>query len=433
MAITSSNEKFSAYAVKELPVKSSTAEKVRDNQNYAFDVTIVMPCLNEVITLPECIRGAQKTLAALNDTYGLSGELIIGDNGSTDGSIELAQQMGARVVHIKEKGYGHALDGAIRAAKGRFLVMADSDGSYDFMEAIPMIEKLTQGFDLCMGSRFKGEIKDGAMPWKNRYIGNPLLTGILNLLFDSNLSDAHCGIRAFTKAAYLELGLTSRGMEFASEMVIKATLLDVKRTEVPVTLYPDGRDRPPHLRPWRDGWRHLRYIVMLSPYWLFFVPGMIMGALGIVIFLLLLLNPNQEVIRIGALSFGNHWLIVAGMLLVLAHQNLIIGFATTLYGVKMRYRRFGKFLGRLIGAVNLEIMLSIGLITALLGAGLFAFVFLNWSAQGFGSLDQIRAISGAATLIILGMQNFFGGFLLAIIAGNSASLYEARIASDMRE
>ena len=218
-----------------------------------IDVTIVMPCLNETQSLPHCIGNALDALARLRAELGLTGEIVIADNGSTDGSQALAAELGARVVPVARRGYGAALIGGCEAAFGRLIMMGDCDGSYDFTEGVTMIAKLEEGYDLCMGSRFKGGIAPGAMPWKNRYIGNPALTGILALFFRSGISDAHCGLRAIRKEAFERLKLTGSGMEFASEMVIKAALLKLKMTEVPATLSPDLRARPPHLRPWRDG------------------------------------------------------------------------------------------------------------------------------------------------------------------------------------
>ena len=246
------------------------------------DVSFVLPCLNEVQSLGVCIATAwREAIDVLGARHGLSGEILLADNGSTDGSQALGRQLAARVISVRERGYGAALRGGFTAARGRFLVMGDADGSYDFREAVPMVEALLAGADLCMGNRFKGGVAPGAMPWKNRYIGNPLLTGVLNLLFKTGVRDAHCGMRALTKACFEHLALSGSGMEFASEMVIKATLKRQVIAEVPATLSPDLRDRPPHLRPWRDGWRHLRYLFMLSPMWLFALPAAINTTLGV--------------------------------------------------------------------------------------------------------------------------------------------------------
>jgi glycosyltransferase involved in cell wall biosynthesis len=388
-----------------------------------FDVSIVMPCLDEMQTIGMCIEEAQSALIIMHQRYGYKGEVVIADNGSVDDSIAIAEELGARVVNISHKGYGNALIGGIKNAYGRFIVMGDSDHSYNFHETVPMVEKLEEGYQLCMGSRFKGTIMPGAMSWKNQYIGNPILSGILNLLFNTGLSDAHCGIRAFTKEAFELMHLTSSGMEFASEMVIKATLVDLSRTEVPVTLRPDGRDRPPHLRPWRDGWRHLRYIFMLSPSWLFFIPSTIFGTIGIIVFLALILNPNTEMIHIGPFEFGDHWMVIGGMLMVISHQTLIFGLTTSLYGISEGYRRAGRWLKTIFRVINLESMMLIGLFTLVIGMLMLIAVFSEWSGAGFGGLNKIREVFGGSMLVLIGLQNFFGGFLLSIVGGNEASFY----------
>jgi glycosyltransferase involved in cell wall biosynthesis len=247
----------------------------------APDVSIIMPCLNEIQSLPHCIANAREAAERIAQTYGLTSEIVIADNGSTDGSQSYATDHGARVVPVPRRGYGAALIGGCEGAYGRYLLMADADGSYNFLDGVAMIGRLVAGADLCMGSRFAGGITPGAMPWKNRYIGNPILTGMLNLFFRSGIDDAHCGIRAITKEAFLACGLSSTGMEFASEMVIKATLLGQRIEQSPATLGPDLRERAPHLRPWRDGWRHLRYLLMLSPAWVFGLPALLALLIGL--------------------------------------------------------------------------------------------------------------------------------------------------------
>ena len=235
----------------------------------AMELSIVMPCLNEAETLESCIRKAQSYLRR----SGVCGEIVIGDNGSTDGSQEIAARLGARVIHIPIRGYGAALYGAITASHGRFFIMGDSDDSYNFEDLGAFVEKMREGYDVVMGNRFQGGIRPGAMPWKNRYIGNPILSTIGKVLFHAGVGDFHCGLRGFTKSAFQKMDLRTTGMEFASEMVIKATLMGLKMTEVPTVLSPDGRSRPPHLLPYRDGWRHLRFMLLFSPNWLFLYPG----------------------------------------------------------------------------------------------------------------------------------------------------------------
>src|SRR5579883_1501900 len=247
------------------------------------EVSVVMPCLNEALTVEICVTKARDALLAA----GVVGEVIVADNGSTDGSRELASRAGARVVPVSRRGYGAALQGGVAAARGRYVIMGDADDSYDFSRISQFIERLRGGDELVMGNRFRGEIRPGAMPWHHRYVGNPVLTGILNLFFRTGIGDAHCGLRAFRKDSYDRLRLTTPGMEFASEMVVKASLRGLQISEVPVVLYPDGRDRPPHLRSFRDGWRHLRFLMMSSPVWLFFMPSIVFDLIGLPLLCLL--------------------------------------------------------------------------------------------------------------------------------------------------
>jgi len=390
-----------------------------------LDVTILMPCLNEERTLPQCIDWARDALDVLKDKYGMSGEILISDNGSQDNSVALAESMGARVVHCKERGYGSALRLGSLSARGRYIVMGDADASYDFRDAIAMIQKLEEGAELCMGSRFAGRIMPGAMPWKNRYIGNPILTGVLNLFFRSGFSDAHCGLRAFTKNAFLRINPTSPGMEYASEMVIKSALLGCKRAEVPIVLRPDGRDRPPHLKPFRDGWRHLRYLIMLSPVWLYLVPGFILIGLGLSIFALLLATPPATVATIGPLWFGDHWMPLAMGMTVTGHLSTLLALTVTLAGIQSGYRQVTRALAALYRFSRLETLLLISL--AFLGTGLFMIgdVVIVWAGRDFGPLYKERQMIAGATAFVVGVQSFFGAFLLSVIAGNETDLERA--------
>jgi glycosyltransferase involved in cell wall biosynthesis len=396
----------------------------------AIDVSIVMPCLNEVQSLEPCVRAAQDALAELAGRHGLAGEVVVADNGSTDGSQALAMRLGARVAPVAERGYGAALRGGFEAARGRYLVMGDADGSYDFREAAPMVEKLMEGYAVCMGSRFKGGIKPGAMPWKNRYIGNPVLTGILNILFRARVSDAHCGLRALTRDCYRRLGLSGAGMEFASEMVIKAALRREPMTEVPATLSPDLRDRPPHLRPWRDGWRHLRYLFMLSPFWLYAVPALVAGSAGVAILALAAwaLAHHQET----AFFFGNYWTVLAGAMVSGSHIAMILAVATHLYGVREGYRRPKPWLVRLSRWVNLETMVIGGGLLALAGFATLGVVLMKWEGRAFGSTYSVWPAVVGTLLLSLGAQNALGGFLLAIIGGNQARFLETPQEVDTR-
>jgi glycosyltransferase involved in cell wall biosynthesis len=391
-------------------------------QGGGLDVSIVMPCLNEVLSLGVCIAAAGEALAELERRHGLTGEIVIADNGSTDGSQALSTSLGARVVAVSERGYGAALRHGFAAARGRFLVMGDADGSYNFREAVAMVEALMAGADLCMGSRFKGGIAPGAMPWKNRYIGNPVLTGILNLLFRTGASDAHCGLRALTRGCFDRLGLTGAGMEFASEMVIKASLKGERIVEVPATLSKDLRDRPPHLRPWRDGWRHLRYLFMLSPTWLFAIPAAIGGTAALAVLSIggwyALQGAAEETM------FGNYWVILASALLALSHMAAILALAGRLYGIREGYRPAGRITSALSRWLSLETMLVSGGLSILAGLAILAAVVVSWSERDFQSTYSVFPAVLGALFLTLGGQNVFGGFILAIIGGNQAKFLE---------
>lgn len=380
-----------------------------------IDVTIMMPCLDEELTLPTCIDWARETLNRLEEKHGFTGEILISDNGSTDQSIEIALGKGCRVVHCPVKGYGNALIFGGHNAKGRFIVMGDSDASYDFRESIPMIEKLMEGYDLCMGNRFSGEIKPGAMPWKNKHIGNPILSSILNLFFRSKLRDAHSGLRAFTKKAFENMCLTSPGMEFASEIVVKAALMDLKRTEIPITLHKDGRNRPPHLNPLRDGWRHLKFLVMLSPLWLYFIPSCLMMSLSLLIFITLLSTNPGEVFSFGPFWIGDHWMILGGGLAIMAFSIMIFGLVALVYSVKEHCRKLSPATKKIYDFLKVENTIIFGSLLCLAGCLILAFVFVDWSGKEFGSLSRVREMVLITVLMATGIQTILGGFLIAIV------------------
>ena len=396
------------------------AEVLAFDRAQALGVTIVMPCLNETISLPHCIANAKDALAQIEERFGLAGEIVIADNGSTDGSQALAESLGARVVPVARRGYGAALIGGCTAAYGDYILMGDCDGSYNFTEGVAMIGKLIEGHDLCMGSRFDGGIAPGAMPWKNRHIGNPALTGILNLFFRSGINDAHCGLRAIRKEAFDDLGLAGEGMEFASEMVIKASLKKMKVVQVPATLSVDLRDRAPHLRPWRDGWRHLRYLLMLSPTWVFGVPAMLAVGSGALILLIALAHLLG--IAGGEPLFGASWTIAAGFLVSVGHLAAIMALATHFHGVNRGYRTLRPMIRRHADWLTLETMLIAGALLLLGSAGGIAALVYYWSQTGFNALTSVLptvlALAGATVAI----QTILGGFLLAIINGQRATL-----------
>ena len=383
------------------------------------DVTIMMPCLNEELTLPTCIKWAQEALADLAKD-GMTGEVLISDNGSDDRSIEIAEAAGCRVVHCPVKGYGNALIYGGHAAHGKYIVMGDSDESYDFRESAPMIRKLRdEGYDLCMGNRFAGEIKPGAMPWKNQHIGNPALSGLLNMLFRSGLRDAHCGLRAFTKEAFLKMDLSSSGMEFASEIVVKAALLNMKRTEIPITLHVDGRDRPPHLDPLRDGWRHLKFLFMFSPLWLYFIPAGILMVLSVVLTTGLLTTERGEVWRVGPLWFGDHWMVIAGGLFTVGYITFFMGLTALTYSMREHCRTLSPTVAKLYSRITLENSLVVGVLFILASLGILAYVLVSWSGSDFEGLSRIREMVIATTLGVCGLQTIFGAFLMSIIANEN--------------
>jgi glycosyltransferase involved in cell wall biosynthesis len=395
------------------------AMTVPPSENPGCDVSIVIPCLNEEQTIAGCIANAYEALDMMRARMGLTGEILIADNNSSDGTIAATIQAGARATPVKARGYGNCLRGGFAAARGRFLVMGDADGSYDFRDSVAMVEKLSDGHDICMGTRLRGRIAPGAMPWKNRYIGNPVLSGIVNLLFGTGLSDTHCGLRALRRDAFQRLQLSSEGMEFASEMVIKATLLNLRRAEVPVTLHRDKRDRPPHLRPWRDGWRHLRYILMLAPGALFLWPAAILGMAALLIAVLILLLGNG--MQVGGLILGPHWLIIACTGAIISHTLFLFGMAAMIFGVKSGYRRPSRLWAVLSTLISLETTALLGLVLIISGIAGVTAIGINWIALDFASPHRIPQLIASCTLIIIGFQHFFGGFLLGIIGGNRAN------------
>ena len=379
-----------------------------------FELTILMPCLNEAETLVRCIQMARDGIAAA----GLTGEVLVADNGSTDGSQEIAAREGARVVHVAEKGYGSALRAGIEAARGRWVVMGDADASYDFSALAPFVDRLRAGADLVMGCRMPrggGRVLPGAMPWKHRWIGNPVLSFLGRLLFRTPVQDFHCGLRAFSREAILRTDLRTTGMEFASEMVIKASLAGLKITEVPVTLHPDGRSRPPHLRSWRDGWRHLRFMLLFSPRWLFLVPGLVLVVLSLALGLLLMTGP----IQIGRAQFDTNTLLVCSMATLVGLQLCFFGLFTRIFaiqagllpdaGLSNRFRRF----------FTLERGVGAALLVLAVGFGLLVRAVVVWADVGFGHMsypESLRRVIPAVTLITVGVQVVFSSFFLSVLS-----------------
>jgi len=374
------------------------------------EVSVVMPCLNEAQTLPACIEQIQRTFREHN----LRGEIVVADNGSEDGSPEIAARMGARVARVPRKGYGSALMGGIAAAQGKFVVMGDADCSYEFGHIQRFLEKLRAGNDLVMGNRFRGGIQPGAMSALHRYLGNPVLSGIGRLFFQAPCGDFHCGLRGFSKAAYQRMDLRTTGMEFASEMVVKATLLKLRIAEVPTTLSPDGRDRPPHLRSWRDGWRHLRFLLLYSPRWLFLYPGVMLMLVGAAAGLWLL--PGAR--TVGSINFDVHTLLYAAMAVLLGFQSIVFAAFTKIFAISEGLLPEDPRLNRVFRYITLETGLAVGFLLIVIGlAGSFLAVG-SWGSRHFGALDPVRTLRlviPAVLALTLGVEVVFSAFFLSVL------------------
>ena len=380
----------------------------------ALELSIVMPCLNEVETLATCIHKAQRAIAKL----GLAAEIIVADNGSTDGSQMVARELGVRVVDVARKGYGSALIGGIDAARGRFVIMGDADDSYDFGAIGLLLDRLREGNDLVMGNRFAGGIQEGAMVWSHRWVGNPALTFISRMFFRTPVGDMHCGLRGFRKDAYEKLRLRATGMEFASEMVIKASLRRMKIAEVPVTLSPDGRSRPPHLRTWRDGWRHLRFMLLFSPRWLFLYPGIALFTAGLLAGAALEIGP----VKVGPFGFDIHTLLLAGFCCLIGYQLIVFAVFTKVFAMRMGFHPPNPTYASMFRYVRLETGLVVGALMFLLGVAGTVVAILSWGAAGFGALDPrltMREIIPASVLLTLGVQTIFASFFLSILGIDS--------------
>lgn len=377
------------------------------------EVTVLMPCLDEAETVGDCVRQA---LAAF-ERDGLDGEVLVADNGSTDRSVERARAAGARVIHVDERGYGSALMQGIEAARGRYVVMADSDGTYDFSETGRFVEKLEEGHDLVMGCRLPtggGRIEPGAMPWTHRWIGNPLLSGIGRLFFHCPVTDFHCGMRGMRRDAIRSLNLHTTGMEFASEMVIRATLADLRIAEVPITLHCDPRTREPHLRTWHDGWRHLRFMLMCSPNWLFLIPGGTMLFLGLLGFALLLPGP----LRLGGVALDFNTLLLCSLLCLVGFQSISFGILARTFAMTTGILPKDEFFRRWTSILKLEAGLLAGVGVAFAGLVLFLVVLFHWLSVGLGNLPferGLRFVIPSVTLIAMGIQVVFFSFFLSLL------------------
>jgi glycosyltransferase involved in cell wall biosynthesis len=375
-----------------------------------LELTILMPCLNEAETLATCVDKARGFL----ERHGVKGEVLVADNGSTDGSQDIAVRHGARVVAVPVRGYGAALFAGSMAARGRYIIMGDADDSYDFTALEPFLEKLRGGAELVMGNRFRGGIFPGAMPWKNRYLGNPVLSGLGRLLFRCPAGDFHCGLRGFTREAFVRMELRTTGMEFASEMVIKATLLGMSVVEVPTTLRPDGRSRPPHLRPWRDGWRHLRFMMLYSPQWLFLYPGLLLMLVGSVAGLALLPGPRF----IGSVGFDIHTLLYSAVAVLLGFQGVLFSaFARVFADVEGLAPRSPQ-LSALFRFFNLERGLIVGGLMLVGGITGSVLTVAEWGRHAFGALNPSQTLRAAIPSVLalsLGGELVLASFFLSML------------------
>lgn len=374
-----------------------------------MELTILMPCLNESLTLATCINKAQTFLKE----HQIDGEVLIADNGSTDGSQDIALNAGARVVNIKEKGYGAALIGGSHAALGKYVIMGDSDDSYDFSNLMPFVEKLREGYELVMGNRFKGGIEKGAMPPLHRYLGNPVLSTIGRILYKSPIRDFHCGLRGYNRQSILDLNLHTTGMEYASEMVVQATLHKLKICEVPTTLKKDGRDRPPHLRSWHDGWRHLTFLLMHAPNWLFLYPGFLFHIVGIILSTKIILEP----IIVHNIRFDINTLVYGAV-------STIIGFQLILfYVITKRYAAISKFIpmsriDNFLVKLTMNRGIFIGAILFIVGLIGSIVAVVIWSNANFGDLDaskMLRLTIPMLVLLVCGIQLMFSSFFVGIL------------------
>jgi glycosyltransferase involved in cell wall biosynthesis len=374
----------------------------------AVEVSVVIPCLNEANSLAFCI---DKAVDAIHKA-GLSGEVVVADNGSSDGSVEIAERHGARVIHVAERGYGAALRAGIAASRGPFLIMGDADDSYDFTEVPRFVEKLREGFDVVMGNRFRGGIQPGAMPALHKYFGNPGLTALLNLFFHVGIGDSYCGMRGFTRALYDRLDVRSSGMEFALEMIIKSAQIGARITEIPIILWPDKRGRAPHLRSFRDGWRSLRFMLLYAPNWLFFLPGSSLIAAGLAIVFWLLPGPRTVTPRV---TLDIHTMIFGVIFTLLGAQILSIGAFAKVFSYAERFDRGTVSLKRVLRRVTLETGLLLGGALFVAGFAGCAWITWQWAAGGFGPLYQVRQILFWSMWLFLGVQVIFASFFLSML------------------
>jgi len=389
---------------------ASDPSNLVDFESEPPQVSVVMPCLNEQLTLAACIGKAMRAFSKL----GVRGEVIIADNGSTDGSQVIAAQMGARVIPVKQRGYGSALRGGIQAARGKYVLMGDADDSYDFTQIGDFLAKLDEGYDLVMGNRFQGGILPGAMPVLHRVLGNPGLSWLGRLFFKCPVGDFQCGLRAFRRDSIDQLNLRTLGMEFSTEMVVKATLFHLRIAEIPTVLSPDGRDRPPHLRTWRDGWRYLRFLLLYSPRWLFLYPGLILFALGVAVTAWLLPGPRT----ISNVTFDYHTLLFGAMAILIGFQSVNFAAFSKIFAITEGLLPEDTRLNRLYRYLTLEVGLVLGMLLVLAGAGLWVFGLSYWQSHHFGFLDPektLRIVIPGFVSLTLGIEVILSSFFISVL------------------
>jgi glycosyltransferase involved in cell wall biosynthesis len=375
-----------------------------------LEVSILMPCLNEAETIGRCVDRARESIARLN----IRAEILVADNGSTDGSQQIALAHGARVVTVDEPGYGAAIRGGVAASSGRYIIMGDADESYDFAEIPPILERLRVGDDLVMGNRFAGGIEKGAMPWSHRWIGNPVLSMTGRIFFASHVRDFHCGLRGFSVDAFRRMRLNTTGMEFASEIVVKASLASMKVSEVPITLHKDGRSRSPHLRTWRDGWRHLRFLLLFCPRWLFVIPGVALMLLGSLMTLWLLGGTRY----VGSVGLDIHTMLVSGVFALIGYELMLFGAFIKVFGMRAGFLPSSRRTDSFFRVATLEKGLLFGGALTLTGLALVFVAVVSWGRSGYGVLDtqaSMRPLIVAVLLIAGGVQTIFASFVLSML------------------
>jgi glycosyltransferase involved in cell wall biosynthesis len=390
-----------------IAIPESQATKAVTDAGSGPEVSVVIPCLNEARSIAACV---DKALDAFRNA-GIRGEVVVADNGSTDGSIDVAMEHGARVIHASIKGYGSALRCGIAEARGAFIILGDADGSHDFSEIPRFVEKWRAGHDFVIGNRFLGEIKEGAMSWHHRHLGTPVLSGILNMFFSAGVGDINCGMRGFTRELAARLNLRTNGMEFASEQVVKAAKAGARIAEVPITMWPDQRNRPPHLRTFRDGWRHLRFIMLSAPNWLFLLPGGLLMLLGIGFVLWLLPGPAFA----GKVELNTNTMSLAMMLVLLGMHIVSIGFFVKVFCYTEKLSRTEISLARWLKRVRLEHGLILGATLVVVGLTGDAIVFWQWAARGFGHVDAVRTVFFCSLSFFLGVEVLFSSVFLSML------------------